>query len=74
MIKDKRLGIFKDIYGENAFVVKTTELVFARIYKVSNAWYVWFYKRHIQRSYPKLREAISSVEKDFIKYIEGCNK
>lgn len=68
---DRRLGIFTDIYAENSFIAKNGSAVFARINKIGDKWYVWYYKLHLQKTFLKLREALASVNKDFINWYLG---
>lgn len=66
----RRLGIFADLYSENTFILKNSEEVFARINKIGNKWVVWFYKKHLQKEFEKLKEAIAYVNEEFIGWIE----
>ena len=70
MIKDKRLKIFSDIYFENSFMVSTSELTFARINKIENLWCVWFYTKHLQRNFKKLKEALNNIQEEFVKFVK----
>lgn len=67
----KRLGVFADIYGENSFVFKTGDMVFARANKCGSKWYVWYYTKHLQKDFNKLREAMSNINKEFISWWES---
>lgn len=64
---NNRLGVFADAYGENSFILKTRDMVFARVNKCGK-WHVWFYKKHIQKDFDKLRDALSVVNDEFIKW------
>lgn len=61
-----RLGIFNDEFCENAFVIATGEKVFARINFIDGNWCVWFYTKHLQKNFDKLRDALSSVDEEFL--------
>ncbi len=64
-LKDRRLGIFADSFAENSFVLRTAEIVFARICKVGNKWIVWLYKKHLQKTFEKLRDALAFTNDEF---------
>lgn len=66
----RRLGIFADLYSENTFILKNSKEVFARINKIGNKWIVWFYKKHLQKEFCKLRDALSYANTEFIEMIE----
>ncbi len=70
-ITDSRLKIFNDCLFENGFIVKTSELTFARINKIGKNWCVWFYTEHYQKNFEKLKEALSFINSEFIKYVRG---
>ena len=70
----KRLGVYTDIYAENSFIVKNAVMVFARINKVGDKWHVWYYKSHLQKDFKKLREALSTINNDFIEWYLGKNE
>ena len=63
-----RLGVFVDSYIDNSFIVKNSKEVFARINKINDAWYVWFYKSHTQKQFNKLKEALHEINSIFIKW------
>lgn len=63
-----RLGIFADPYSEDSFILRNSEIVFARINKIGSRWVVWFYTKHLQKTFEKLREAISYTNEQFIDY------
>ena len=67
----KRLGVFADAYGENSFVFKSGDMVFARMNKCGSKWYVWYYTKHLQKDFDKLREAMSAINEEFIKWWES---
>lgn len=60
-----RIGVFADSYIENSFVIRNADMVYARINKIGTKWIVWFYKKHLQKDFEKLRDAISCVNEDF---------
>ncbi len=64
-LKDSRLGIFADSYTENSFVIRTAEMVFARINQINGKWYVWFYRSHLQKKFDKFRDALFAVNEKF---------
>ena len=66
----KRLGVFADLYGENSFVFKSADVVFARANKCGSKWYVWYYKKHLQKDFSKLKEAMSDINKEFVEWYE----
>ena len=66
----KRLGVFADLYGENSFVFKAGDMVFARANKCGNKWYVWYYTKHLQKDFGKLKEAMSNINEEFINWYE----
>ena len=66
-----RLGIFNDEFSENAFVIATGEKVFARINLIEGKWCVWFYTKHLQRNFDKLRDALSSIDDKFLALMRG---
>ena len=63
-----RLGIFADTYSDDSFILKNAEMVFARINKIGSKWVVWFYTKHLQKSFDKLREAITYTNNEFVDY------
>ena len=65
-MKDKRLGVFNDELFEDSFIIATSERVFARINKINNLWCVWYYTKHLQRNFSKIREALFDVNETFI--------
>ena len=66
---NKRLEVFNDELIENSFIIATSERVFARINKIGNLWCVWFYTRHYQKNFSKIRDALSVVNDTFIKEV-----
>ena len=66
----KRLGVFADLYGENSFVFKAGDMVFARANKWGSKWYVWYYTKHLQKDFSKLKEAMSAINEEFINWYE----
>ena len=68
-IKDLRLKVYNDIDSEDSFIVKTSELVFARINKINEKWCVWLYKYHVQRNFQKLQNCLRFVNKKFLEWI-----
>ena len=68
-----RIGVFADSYIENSFVVRNADMVYARINKIGAKWVVWFYKKHLQKSFEKLRDAISCINDDFIDWYRSKN-
>lgn len=69
-LTDGRLRIFNDVL-DDSYIIETTELTFARINKIKDKWYVWFYRLHRQESFTKLREALGKINSEFIKYFRG---
>ena len=69
LLGNRRLGIFADTYSENSFVLRNAETVFARINKIGSKWVVWFYKKHLQKEFCKLKEAVAYVNEDFINWV-----
>ena len=67
----KRLGVFADSYGENSFVFKSGDMVFARANKCGTKWHVWYYTKHLQKDFDKLKEAMSAINEDFIEWWEN---
>jgi hypothetical protein len=65
-LKDKRLGVFNDELFENSFIIATSEMVFARINKIGDLWCVWYYTKHYQKNFSKIREALSDINETFI--------
>lgn len=70
MVKDKRLGVFVDLDYENSFIIKTSELVFARANKVGDKWLLWLYPHKLQKTYSKFRDLLISVDRYFKEYTE----
>jgi len=66
----KRLGVFADSYGDNSFVFKSGDMVFARANKCGDKWYVWYYTKHLQKDFEKLRDAMSAINEEFIGWWE----
>ena len=66
----KRLGVFAYLYGENSFVFKAGDMVFARANKCGSKWYVWYYTKHLQKDFSKLKEAMSAINEEFINWYE----
>ena len=54
------------MFAENSFVLQTSELTFARLNQINGKWVAWFYTKHIQKSFEKLREALSDINKEFV--------
>lgn len=48
-------------------------MVFVRINKIGSKWVVWFYKKHLQKEFEKLRDAVTYVNNDFISWVRGKN-
>lgn len=71
LLGNRRLGVFSDYFAENSFIVKTAERTFARINKVEGKWRVWYYTKHLQKDFDKLKEALYAVNQDFIKWWEN---
>lgn len=69
--KDRKLGIFADIYTEDCFIIRNSEMVFARINRIGNKWVVWFYKYHFQAKFDKMKDALTYVNTYFIKWLRG---
>ncbi len=70
-MKERQLYIYNDNFSQNAFIFKTVSKVFARVNKIGNLWCVWFYKKHLQKNFTNLKEAISDVNETFIKEYRG---
>ena len=70
-MKDKRLGVFLDDILEDSFTVATSEKVYARINKIGSLWCVWYYTKHMQKNYSKIKEALSDINERFIKEVES---
>ena len=66
---NKRLMVFNDELFEDSFIIATSERVFARINKINGLWCVWFYTLHLQRNFPKIREALSDINEEFIRSV-----
>ena len=66
MPNNKHLGVFNDELFENSFIIATSERVFARINRIGNLWCVWFYSKHCQKNYSKIRDALSDINETFI--------
>lgn len=64
-LKDCRLGIFADSYAKNSFVLRTAEIVFARVNQINGKWCVWFYRSHLQKNFDRLRDALTAVDDNF---------
>lgn len=66
---NKRIGVYPDELMENSFIVENSDLTFARINKIGNLWCVWFYTKHLQRTYSKLRDSLIDINKEFVDYV-----
>lgn len=65
-LNEGRLGIFRDEFIENSFVAASSVGVFARVNRIGERWCVWLYKKHLQKSFPKIKDALADIEKEFI--------
>lgn len=70
-LKDNRLYVFNDDLMENSFIVTTSELVFARINQICGKWIVWYYTKHLQEDFVKLKDALRKIDGEFLKYCRG---
>jgi hypothetical protein len=70
-LKDKRLGVFLDDVEEDSFIIATSEMVYARINKIGSLWCVWYYTKHVQKNYTKIKEALTDINEQFIKEVES---
>ena len=66
---NKRLMVFNDELFEDSFIVSTSERVFARINKINDLWCVWYYTKHLQRNFLKIRDALFDINETFIKEV-----
>ena len=65
-----RLSVAADLYGNNAFLISTPLFVFSRINKTDSTWFIWIYPKHRQLKAPTLKDALSVVNKQYLKYIK----
>lgn len=70
-LKDNRLYVFSDEIQNNSFIVTTSEQVFARINQISGKWIVWYYTKHLQEEFLKLKEALIRVDEEFVNFLQG---
>lgn len=63
-----RLMIFSDPVIEGSFIFKTDKETVARADKSAGKWRIWFYQLHTQRSFGKLREAVSEINRLYINW------
>ena len=45
-------------------------MVFARANKCGSKWHVWYYTKHLQKDFDKLKEAMSAINEEFINWYE----
>lgn len=67
---NKRIGVYADELQENAFIVGNSDITFARINKIGNLWCVWYYTKHLQKNFNKLKNSLIDINQEFIKYVE----
>lgn len=65
----RRLKIFSDPVLENSFLFAAGALIFARSSKINGMWVVWFTCSHSQNSFLELKEAVSAVNRKFVRWI-----
>lgn len=70
-LKDSRLYIYNDAYCNEGFVIKTSELTFARVNHIEGKWRIWYYTRHLQEDFVKFKDALRKIETEFVKYFRG---
>lgn len=63
---NSRLTVLNDSYVENSFILRTSDKVFARVNFINDRWCVWYYTKHIQKTFEKLREALADVNEEFV--------
>lgn len=68
---NKRLMVFNDELFEDSFIIATSERVYARINKIKDLWCVWFYTKHLQRNFLKIRDALSDINETFIEEVSN---
>lgn len=68
---NKRLMVFNDELFDNSFIIATSERVYARINKIKGLWCVWFYTKHLQRNFSKIRDALSDINETFIEEVSN---
>ena len=67
------LGIFRDQFIENSFIAASSVGVFARVNRIGEQWCVWLYGKHLQRSFPKIKDALANIEEEFIAWHRNRN-
>lgn len=63
-----RIGVFADLYVENSFIARNSDIVFARVNKINDKWVVWFYTAHLQKTFDKFRDALSCINRTFVRW------
>ena len=63
---DNRLRLYADIYSENSFIGMTSNGTFARINFINGKWVVWYYTKHLQKTFRKIKEALKDMNSEFI--------
>ena len=71
--QNNRLGIFQDTSVETSFVIRNSELVFARLDNINGKWVAWFYTKHLQKEFGKMKDALAGINDEFISYLRGEN-
>lgn len=49
-------------------------MTFARVNRIGGQWCVWYYTRHLQETFPRLRDALAKVEEEYISFYKAANE
>lgn len=69
-MNNRILSVASDLYGDNAFLISTPLFVFSRINKIQSTWFIWIYPKHRQLKADNLKNALSVVNTQYLKYLE----